>query len=90
MRDGLADPKTISRLEIGLQRMPRLRRETFLAHRLYSMPYAEISARTGLSVKQVERHIAASMLTLMEAVDGRPPVPWWKRFFRRTTSKLRR
>lgn len=90
MSENRTDAEIIARLEIGLRRVPRLRREIFLAHRLDNMPYEEIAERTGLSVRQVERHIAGSMLTLMETMDGRVPMPWWKRFFRRVTSNLRR
>ncbi|ATY34375.1 hypothetical protein CVN68_02200 [Sphingomonas psychrotolerans] len=70
--------------------MPRLRREIFLALRLDDLSYEEIAERTGLSVKQVERHVARSMLTLLDAVDGRAPQPWWKRLFRRVVARLRR
>ncbi|MES2443802.1 MAG: sigma factor-like helix-turn-helix DNA-binding protein [Pseudomonadota bacterium] len=85
-----AHVETIVRLEIGLRRMPRLRREIFLALRLDDMSYVEIAERTGLSVKQVERHVSRSMLTLLNAVEGRGPIPWWKRLLRRPAAKLRR
>ena len=90
MRDDLTEAEIIARLEISLSRMPRMRREIFLAIRLDDLPYAEIAERTGLSVKQVERHFARSMVTLLEAFDGRPPVPWWKRVLRRITDRRRR
>ncbi|PCD02437.1 RNA polymerase subunit sigma [Sphingomonas spermidinifaciens] len=69
----------IERLEAGLQRMPRLQREIFLAIRLDDLSYAEIAERTGLSVKQVERHFARCMMALIEAAEGCPKRPWWKR-----------
>ena len=78
----------IGRLGIGLRRMPRLRREIFLALRLDDLSYEEIAERTGLSVKQVERHIARSMLTLLDTVEGRVSMPWWKRLFRRIAARL--
>jgi RNA polymerase sigma-70 factor (ECF subfamily) len=90
MSENLTDAETIAGLEIGLQRMPRLRREIFLAHRLDNMPYEESAERTGLTVRRVERHVARSMLTLLETVDGRAPMPWWKSFLHRIISKLRR
>lgn len=86
----LTEAEIIERLEAGLQRMPKLRREIFLAIRLDDLSYSEIAERTGLSVKQVEWHFARSMVALLEAFDGRPPVPWWKRTLRRITEKLRR
>lgn len=79
MSENLSEAEIIERLEAGLQRMPKQRREIFLAIRLDDLSYAEIADRTGLSAQQVERHFARSMVTLLEAVDGRPPVPWWKR-----------
>ena len=85
-----AQSETIGRLEIGLRRMPRLRREIFLALRLDDLSYEEIAERTGLSVKQVERHVSQSMLTMLDAVEGRTPVPWWKRLFGRIAAKPRR
>ena len=90
MSENLTEAEIIERLEAGLQRMPKLRREIFLAIRLDDLSYAEIAERTGLSVKQVERHFARSMVTLLEAFDGRPPVPWWKRIVRRIAEQLRR
>ncbi|MFZ5747866.1 MAG: sigma factor-like helix-turn-helix DNA-binding protein [Pseudomonadota bacterium] len=80
----------IARLEIGLRRMPKVRREIFLALRLDDLSYDEIAERTGLSVKQVERHVARSMLTLLNAGDGRAALPWWRRLVRRIAKKLRR
>lgn len=90
MKEDLTEAEIIERLEAGLQRMPKLRREIFLAIRLDDLSYAEIAERTGLSIKQVEQHFARSMVTLLEAFDGRPPVPWWKRIRRRIADKLRR
>jgi RNA polymerase sigma-70 factor (ECF subfamily) len=88
--DELTQSEIIERLEVALRRMPKLRREIFLALRLDDMSYQEIAERTGLSVKQVERHVARSMLTLLEAVDGRAPQPWRKRLYRWIVAKSRR
>jgi RNA polymerase sigma-70 factor (ECF subfamily) len=90
MTENLTEAEIIERLEAGPQRMPKLRREIFLAIRLDDLSYAEIAERTGLSVKQVERHFTRSMVTLLEAFDGRPPLSWWKRVLRRISEKLRR
>jgi DNA-directed RNA polymerase specialized sigma24 family protein len=67
--------------------MPRTRREIYLASRLDDMPYAEIAERTGLSVRQVEQHIARALLAIDDAIDGRVPVPWWRRWFGRLTGR---
>ena len=90
MSENLTDAEIIERLEAGLQRMPKLRREIFLAIRLDDLSYAEIAERTGLSVEQVERHFSQSMLVLHDAIDGRPCMPWWKRVWRRIAEGHRR
>lgn len=79
MSENLPDPEILQWLEAKLDRMPKLRREIFLAIRLDDASYAEIAERTGLSVEQVERHFAQGMLALRDALDGAPPIPWWKR-----------
>ena len=90
MRENLTDPEIAERLEAGLQRMPKLRREIFLAIRLDGLSYAEIAERTGLSVEQVEGHLAQSMLALRDALDGRPPVSWWQRILHRIGERWQR
>lgn len=67
----------IDRLDAITRRMPRLTREIFLAHRLDDMPYDEIARRNGLTVRQVERHIAKAILLLDRGLHE-PPRPWWK------------
>ena len=39
-------------------------REVFLAHRLDGLSYVDIAKRTGLSVADVERHIAEAIVHL--------------------------
>ncbi len=76
----LPDPQQqelIARLEGIMRRMPRLTREIFMAHRLDDMPYEEIARRTGLSARQVERHIARAILHLDRGLHG-PQRPWWR------------
>ena len=90
MSEDRTDAETIARLEIGLRRMPRLRRKIFLAIRLDDLSYAEIAERTGLSVEQVERHFARSLITLLEAVGEYPPLPRWKRVLRSVAARFRR
>ena len=90
MSENLTDPEIVERLEAGLQRMPKLRREIFLAIRLDDMPYGEIAERTGLSVEQVERHFARSMVALLDAFERSPPTPRWTRFLRRIAKGRRR
>ncbi len=71
------NPDQRKRMEAIMRRMPRLTREIFLAHRLDDMPYDEIARRTGLTVRQVERHMACAILALVRGLDGEPR-PWWK------------
>jgi RNA polymerase sigma-70 factor (ECF subfamily) len=51
-----------------------------MAHRLDDMPYEEIARRTGLTVRQVERHIARAIYKLMVALDGRK-LRWRDRWY---------
>ncbi len=90
MSERPTDAEIVARLEAGLERMPKLRREIFLAIRLDGLSYAAIAERTGLSVEQIERHFAESMLAVSDALDGRPPVSWWQRILRRVAERRRR
>ena len=68
------------RLEEAVAAMPRKQREIFLAHRLDELSYAEISDRTGLSIRQVERQMARAIFKLCKQMDGHP-LSWWERWF---------
>lgn len=74
------DPDFLKRLEDALLNMPRIQREIFLAIRLDDMSYEEIGHRTGLTVKQVERHFARSLYKLVKQMDGER-LSWWERRF---------
>jgi RNA polymerase sigma-70 factor (ECF subfamily) len=74
------DPELLSRLEDAVASMPRKQREIFLAHRLDDMSYAEIAHRAGLTVRQVERHMARAIYKLSKQMDGHP-LSWWERWF---------
>ncbi len=54
----------LRRLERAMATMGGRSREVFLAHRLDGLGYDEIAARTGLTVRQVERHIAEAIAHL--------------------------
>ena len=60
------DPQeaALGRLEAAMSRLNPVTREIFLAKRLDGMSYSEIARRTGLSVRQVERHIAKALMTI--------------------------
>lgn len=52
----------IHRLQRALACMDSETREVFLAHRLEGLSYAELEKRRGISVRQVEQHIAEAIL----------------------------
>ena len=54
----------LRRLECAMATMDPLPRELFLALRLDGLSYDEIAARTGLTVPEVERHIAEAIAHL--------------------------
>ena len=78
MPEEFDDAELLRRLERAIRTVPRRTREVFLAHRLDDMSYAEIAQRTGLSVRQVERHMARAIYWLCREVD-RGPLRWWER-----------
>lgn len=74
--DAVADPERyvmgaerLSRVMAVIDALPEQRRQVFLLHRIEDHTYAQIAKRTGLSVKQVERHIAMAMRQLSDADD---------------------
>lgn len=77
---GEHDPDIIRRLEAALLNLPRQQREIFLACRRNDMSYDEIGRRTGLTHRQVERHLARSLYKLDKQLDGRR-LSWWERWF---------
>jgi len=76
-----ADPELLKKLERAMLKLPRATREIFLAHRLDNMAYQEIADRTGLTVGQVERHMAKALSRLCKELDDEP-LRWWERLLR--------
>jgi RNA polymerase sigma-70 factor (ECF subfamily) len=72
------DPELLKKMERAMLKLPRSTREIFLAHRLDNMSYQEIADRTGLSVRQVERHMAKAICQLCRELDDEPR-RWWER-----------
>ena len=72
------DPETLKRMEGAVRKLPRLRREIFLAARLDDMSYVESAERTGLTVRDVERESARALGRLSRRMD-RTPRRWWRR-----------
>jgi len=54
----------LRRLEAAMKRLRPRTREIFMAHRIEGMTYAEISERTGLSVKGVEKQMSKALAQL--------------------------
>lgn len=74
------DPHFIRRIEDAARNLPKLQREIFLAHRLDDLSYEQIARRTGLSVRQVERHLAEALRKIAKQIDGER-LSWWERRF---------
>jgi RNA polymerase sigma factor (sigma-70 family) len=74
------DPDLLRRLEEAMLNIPKLQREIFMAHRLDDMSYGEIARRTGLTVRQVEGHMARALYKLDKQLQGRK-LSWWERRF---------
>lgn len=70
------DLEALARLERAVQALPRTTREIFLAHRLDDYSYAEIGEVTGLSVKQVRRHMAKAIYQIGRYADGDERTAW--------------
>ena len=64
-----ADP-ALARMEHALRGMDAVTREVFLLHRLESLGYPEIAERLGISVAEVQEHIAHAMSRLVRASSG--------------------
>ncbi|MFN3724696.1 MAG: sigma-70 family RNA polymerase sigma factor [Allosphingosinicella sp.] len=74
------DDDLLRRMEEAMLKLPKLQREIFLAHRLNGQSYEEIARRTGISVPQVERHMAKAIYKLAKQMDG-SRLRWWERWF---------
>ena len=74
------DADLLRRMEAAIMNMPKRQRDIFLAHRVHDMSYGEIADRTGLTVRQVERHMAKAIYKLAKQMDGEK-LSWWERRF---------
>ena len=72
------DAEELQRLEQAVRRLPVLTREIFLARRVDRLSYGEIARLTGLSERQVERHMARAISMLVRLADGKR-LRWWER-----------
>ena len=60
---------TLRRLEQAMSRLKPKTREIFLAHRLEGLSYSEIAARTGLSLKGVEKQMSKAIAKIDRLLD---------------------
>jgi RNA polymerase sigma-70 factor (ECF subfamily) len=74
------DADLLRRVEEAIGSLPRMQREIFLAHRLDGMTYQQIAARTGLSVRRVERHLTRAIYKITKMRRGQK-LSWWDRWF---------
>jgi RNA polymerase sigma-70 factor (ECF subfamily) len=74
------DPEVLRRFQEAVGKLRKVQREIFMAHRVHDMSYREIAERTGLTARQVERHIAKAIYKLAKHMDGRK-LSWWERLF---------
>lgn len=72
--------ETLRRLEEAAMNMPNLQRQIFMAHRLDDKSYEEIARRTGLTIRQVERHMGRAIYKITAALKGRK-LRWWERWY---------
>jgi RNA polymerase sigma-70 factor (ECF subfamily) len=60
---------TLQRLEHAVSKLKPKTREIFLAHRIHGFTYKEIAARTGLSVKGVEKQMSKAIAKIDRLLD---------------------
>lgn len=58
----------IARAEAAIAGLPELTREVFFMHRFEDLSYERIARRLDIDVKEVEGHIAATLIALRRAL----------------------
>lgn len=61
---------TLARLEAVVAALDVRTREIFLAHRIDGLSYREIAAKTGPSVKTVEKHMSRAIASIARHLDA--------------------
>ena len=82
--EGGLPPAGLARLERALARMPRLRREIFLAVRFERMTLDEVARTQGIGARRAEEELARALAGLDRALRGRACLRQvrWLRWFR--------
>lgn len=65
--DAPGDPR-LARAEEAIAGLPKLTREVFFMHRFEDLSYERIAQRLDIDVREVERHIAATLVALRLAL----------------------
>lgn len=66
------DPARLARMEAALAAMPDLTRHVFMMHRFDDLAYRRIAARLGITVDDVETHMAWALVRLCRAARASP------------------
>ncbi len=59
----------IARAEEAIALLPDLTREVFIMHRFEDLSYERIARRLDIDVKEVEAHIAATLVAVRRALE---------------------
>lgn len=63
----------LRRIQYALDTMDALPRAVFDLHRYRDLDYPRIAVELNISVAEVERHLAAAMLHILQCTDGGGP-----------------
>jgi DNA-directed RNA polymerase specialized sigma24 family protein len=69
--DLVPDPEEVARIERIMLRLPATTLAIFIARRFHGLSIAEISRQTGLSHRQIMRHLSRAVAHLHEALRDR-------------------
>lgn len=65
------------RIRAAIARLPPLTQRIFFADRIEGRNYIEITAMTGLSIREIEREIARVIVAIDRALSEPPRRGWW-------------
>jgi len=69
-----AGDREVRVLRRAFDRLPPVTREVFRLHRVEGLCYAEIAVRFGMTVSDVERHVADALYEMTRRAER----PWWR------------
>ncbi|GAA0308824.1 hypothetical protein GCM10009087_18570 [Sphingomonas oligophenolica] len=69
MKAAWPSPVEIARLRAAIVAMPEPRRSVYLLCARERLDYNAVAGRLGLTVREVERHLAEALVDLMAAAD---------------------